>query len=184
MHRVIVEDGPPMALCDSIEDGVAWTARWADLARRVTTDRARPAAVFDVDATLLRGPNQPIAPVCALYHKCQSELGLVPFVITARSSAGRTLTTEQLRAVGVDGYKRLFMHPPDRACGTAHEAGAEKLKSRARIEAHAHRIAINVGDAWHDHFHPVPQHLTSQLDRKAVYVFVTPDGVGHLKLPQ
>lgn len=182
MHRVVFEDGvaPPMALCDTLEDAVTWTMRWADLLGRIESQRV--AAVFDVDATLMHGPGKPIIPVRALYHKCQ-DAGLVPFVITARSSAGRTVTMEQLRAIGVDGYKRLYMHPPDRSCANSHEAGSEKLKSRLRIESHSHRIAINVGDAWHDHFHPIPHHLVSRLDRKSIYVFVTPDGVGHLKLP-
>ncbi len=176
--------GVPHATFHNLEDATAWVERWAALQRAgAGAGDEKLAAVFDVDATLLRGrEGEAIEPVCALFHACR-DARLTPFVVTARSARGRTETVAQLARVGIDGYKRLYMHPEGKRCATTHDAGAQKLRSRMRIESHGYRVCVNAGDAWHDHWASPPRALADELSRDATHVFVTGDGVAHLKLP-
>ena len=172
----------PLATFDSLEDATDWVARWASLNRVHAEERL--AAVFDVDATLLDGQGQPIEPVCLLLRHCRARgVHATPFVVTARSERGREETSNQLAQAGAAGYKRLYMHPESRSCKSTSEAGAQKLHWRSRIGEHGYRVCVNVGDAWHDHFSPTPPELTRALGRHRIHVFVTADGVAHLKLP-
>lgn len=171
----------PLATFATLEDAVAWVARWAALRRASSPEDEKLAAVFDVDATLLDAQGRSIAPVCELFDACRG-MRLTPFVVTARSEHGRTETAAQLARV-VGHYKRLYMHPADRALRSTHEAGMQKRKWRDRVAAHGYRVCVNAGDAWHDHFSPTPRALTRALSREGVHVFVTADGVAHLKLP-
>ena len=173
--------GFPIARFDALEDATAWIHQWVSLLRR--DKHAKLAAVFDIDATLLTQKGR-IEPVCDLYDYCKTSRGVTPFIITARSSGGRGYTHKQLEKMEIDGYKRLYMHPEEDARGlTPDDAGGEKKRSRLKIESHNYRICINAGDAWHDHFNPIPRELVRSLGRDEIYVFVTADGVAHLKLP-
>lgn len=169
----------PAARFHTLDAAAAWCAEW--LALRAACGRegtTRLAAIFDIDATLLHD-NQRIQPVCDLLELCR-RLRVTPFLVTARSEEGREYTANQLHTLGVGGYKRLFMHPAD---APASAAGKHKLYARERVQAHGYTVCFNAGDALHDHFYPPPAHARRALQSSsALSVFVTEDGVAHLKL--
>ena len=165
----------PAAAFEDVDAAVEWCERWLRM-----RNGPRPAAVFDIDSTLVY-EDQRIEPVCQLYEACR-RLGVTPFLVTARAEAGRSFTEDQMRRLGIEGYKRLYMHPPSLKCDT-HGAGRAKAHARRRIEAHDFSIVLNAGDAHHDHFFPTPTDLRGALDSRGIHVFLTGDGVAHLKLP-
>ena len=177
-----MEPSAPPAAASSF-DALRHATDWCDDWLRFCCD-ARPyaklAAVFDIDATLLsRGER--IEEVCALFGSCVA-MGVTPFVVTARSEAGREFTEAQLDELCLGEYKRLFMHPQGTRC-TPTEAGARKRYARDRIGQHDFTIVLNCGDAFHDHFCPQPRALMSHWGHDRIYVFISDDGVAHLKLP-
>lgn len=180
MSRILsTQVGIPCVEFVELDDAVDWCERWVKLHARAG---GRPSAYFDIDDTLLRRDNTKIDPTCRLFDACV-RARVAPFLITARPSEGYQVTEEQLRSHGLDGYKRLMMHPPHSRCRTASEAGRAKLAARHRIEGHGYTACLNAGDAPHDHAHPHASRLFGAIDRDAIYVFVTSDGVAHLKLP-
>jgi ribonucleotide monophosphatase NagD (HAD superfamily) len=178
--------GCPIAVCESDENVEAhraaaarWGLRWARIARRA---HARPAAVFDVDATLLDG-DRAIPSICALHADVQRE-GIATFVVTARSDEGRAVTDAQLSKIGVAHYAHMFMHPARSRCTSWREAAAQKQRSRERISERGYTIVLNVGDSWGDHLTSDPTGITRRATRDRVVVYVDPrDAVAHVKLP-
>lgn len=172
----------PAAAFDDVSAAAAWCTEW--VSHRVRCHKEcgenKPAAVFDIDATLVDG-NERLEAVCRLFHACRG-MGVTPFLVTARSEEGRGFTENQMHKLGIVGYKRLFMHPPDVQCTTS-GAGKVKLRGREKIKTHGYTVLLNAGDAWHDHIHPIPQTLVAQCEGHRPHVFVTDDGVAHLKLP-
>lgn len=168
----------PISSHDSLESAVDWIGRWLIMR---SNENEKLSAVFDIDATLL-GQQGRIEEVCVLFDHCKT-LSITPFIVTARSSLGREATHKDLERNGITGYKRLFMHPAEKRLSHVEHAGLEKKKSRMRIESHNYVNCINIGDAWHDHFSPIPRELTRFLGREMIYVFITSDSVVHLKLP-
>lgn len=173
----LLQCGMPAAGCATLGEAAAWCDRWLELQAGLG---GRPAAVFDIDATLV-ARDERIEEVCALLERCLA-LRITPFLVTARSEEGRGFTEEQMQRLGVRGYKRLFMHPAHVDCDVA-GAGRIKEQARTRIEEHGYTVCFNAGDAFHDHFHPPPPGLKHVLRPHAYSVFVTADGVAHLKLP-
>ena len=157
-----------------------WLRLHASLARIGNT---RSAAIFDIDETLIRrGGRGRVDDVCRLYELCLA-IGITPFLITARTEDARAVTEQQLRTLRLDGYKRLFMHPELSKARLSRAAAAhEKARARARIEAHGYSICFNAGDAWSDHFDPIPHDVVVALGDERALLFVDEDGVAHLKL--
>lgn len=170
----------PAARFADLEGAAEWCASWLALRAALRRPDERLAAVFDLDATLIGRGDERIEPVCALLDRCVA-LRITPFFVTARSEDGREYTEDQLRRIGLGGmHKRLFMHP---AGAPPSAAGRVKRQARERIEAHDYAVCINAGDALHDHFHPTPPLAREALRPGASSVFVTEDGVAHLKTP-
>lgn len=169
----------PVAQFDVPEAAAEWCARWLALRAASRPHGVRLAAVFDIDATLI-STDARIELVCSLVDQC-TELRITPFLITARSEDGREFTEQQLRSLRIGGYKRLFMHPPQTP---VREAGRVKQNARERIASHGYTVCFNAGDALHDHYHPVPVEVRHAISGSAAMcVFVTPDGMAHLKPP-
>ena len=161
------------------EDVCAWATRW--LAWRAAC-AARPAAVFDIDATLLNG-DALIPSVVALYNTA-GELGMVRFIITARSTDGKAYTRDELAKHNIAPPRHLYMHPQDKPCSTSAEAGAAKEWARKKIAEKGYTLLLNIGDAFHDHYTP-PSHaeLHHAIPSDACAAFVDPnDGCAHVKL--
>ena len=170
-HRVAM----PATSFRDLDAATHWCARWLRV-RSTSTPREKLAAIFDIDGTLVLEDKR-IDEVCALFNLCR-ELGITPFIITARDEEGRSYTIQQLNRLGIYGYKRLFMQPSRSA-----RPGREKNLSRERIEAHGYTVCFNAGDAMHDHFYPPPPHgVKAALREPSTAIFITPDGVAHLKL--
>lgn len=163
----------------ALESACRWCASWLRFVRACSPS-SKLAAVFDIDATLVLQGGR-IESVCDLFDLCGA-LGITVFLITARSDRGEDFTTEQMGTLGLAAYKKLFMHPAGKRCN-APEAGERKLQWRQKIEAHGYSICFNAGDAFHDHFSPLPRALIAAWGHERIYVFITPDGTGHLKLP-
>lgn len=175
-HRL----GMPAARFGALEDAAQWCADWLALRAAVRAPEERLAAVFDLDATLIGRGDERIEPVCSLLDRCVA-LRITPFFVTARSEEGREYTEDQLRRLGLGGmHKRLFMHPAD---APPSAAGKVKRHARERIQAHSYVVCFNAGDALHDHFQPAPPLARETLRPGASSVFVTEDGVAHLKTP-
>ena len=178
--------GFPIAEFETTAGACAWMHDWiwhccAGLDGVDDEAHYDPVAVFDVDMTLLDRNGHVMSLVHALYDACRA-CGVTRCMVTARPERGRAETRRQMREAGIDEPAKLFMHPDHRPCSNTHEAGAQKHKARRRIGAHAWHVRVNIGDAWHDHLHPVPSMLSDTLRRDRVYAFVTADGVAHLKL--
>ena len=173
--------GLPAQSYDDLADAAGWCARWLRLRARAAPPGARLAAVFDIDATLVASDAR-IEETCELLALC-AELRIAHVLVTARPEAGRAYTEQQLARLGLAGHKRLYMHPPGVRCD-ASGAGREKRRARQRVAAHGYEVVLNAGDALHDHFHPVPAEAARWLDPALPHVFLTADGVAHLKLPE
>ena len=175
--------GMPAAECADLESAVQWCERWLCLRARVAEGKGREAprlaAVFDSDATLVSDDAR-IEETCRLLSLC-AELGIAHVLITARPEEGRSFTEEQLGRLRIRGHKRLYMHPSRVRCDSS-GAGREKRSSRSRVAAHGYEVVLNAGDALHDHFHPIPSEAKRYLSPSVPYVFLTDDGVAHLKL--
>ena len=169
----------PIARYESVESGVDWCSRWLSFQVRIKPPSKKLAAVFDIDDTLITRDEHLIEPTRALLEQCVA-MRVTPFFITARSERGREYTEEQLQRMRINVHKRLFMHPTK---SDASHAGRQKHSARASIGSHGYTIILNAGDAIHDHFSPTPHAARQTLHPGAVYVFVSDDGVAHLKLP-
>lgn len=175
----------PSAEFYELAHAVDWCERWIRLKTECSTHRL--AAIFDIDSTLVDKDGKRIEEVCGLFDACHN-MRVTPFLVTARSEAGRSYTEAQMNELGITGFKRLYMHPvlPEGHRCDVVSAGREKNEAHNNIERHGYRICLNVGDAKHDHFHantPVVMHQKAALSSNKIYTFVTCDGVAHLKLP-
>ena len=184
MHPVADLEAP-IAFCeaDDLEEQRGEASSWAE---QWLTWRAcccdKPAAVFDLDATLIDG-QEPIPSVIQLYKHAMA-LGVTVFIVTARSEDGRAHTLNELRLHDIEEPRHLFMHPRNKPCSSSSQAGQAKERSRTRIQKRGYNIILNVGDAFHDHYTP-PSHneLHRAIGNKRCAVFVdTEDGCAHLKL--
>ena len=161
-----------------------WARRWVHL-RHAARREAPLASVWDIDATLLTSAGvAPIAPVIAHYNASQA--WATPFIITARREQGRAATRAQLDEHSIAGYRRLYMHPEDKERRLTEHVARQKQASRERIrDKHGHVVCLNVGDQWSDHFGEIPvDEFTRHLAPGSIYVFVTADGVCHVKLQE
>ena len=95
----------------------------------------KTAVMFDIDGTLLRGPN-PIAPIIELCNYAKSKKIKV-VIITARPDIeySRTFTRNQLNKHGIK-YDQLFFCPPDEK---------KVLKETLDLD-----FILSVGDLWTD----------------------------------
>ena len=129
----------------------------------------RPAAVFDIDDTLLswyplydaidfryskavstvavKGCTTPvIAPVRALLNKAKL-LGAQVFLLSGRTDTQRTQTEACLRKRGVTGWSKLVLRTAEQASLTAAQY---KSSQRAKWEREGWRLGLTIGDQVSD----------------------------------
>lgn len=183
--RPVADQAVPLAFCEAAdleeqrEEACEWAERW--LAWRGACAE-RPAAVFDIDATLIH-EQAPIPSVIRLYEAAKA-LGVTRFIVTARSEDGKAYTRNELQRHGIEEPRHLFMHPRTKPCASSAQAGEAKERARERIEKRNYNIILNIGDAFHDHYTP-PAHreLHRAIGNRSCAVFVDPDdGCAHVKL--
>ena len=175
----------PLALCEARDldgqraEACAWAKEWLSW-RALCCER--PAAVFDIDATLLHEGVR-IEAVVALYDYARSN-GIKCFAVTARSDEGKDFTNEEFRRLGIAPPRHMFMHPKDERLKTSSDAGWRKREWRKRIESKGYTIVLNVGDAFSDHYVPPDKREVQRaIGNLQCAVFVDGnDGVAHLKL--
>lgn len=132
-------------------------------------DGRRPAAVFDIDDTLVSwyglyaasdftystalatkaidGCATPrIAPVVQFYRDTIAR-GITPFLITGRNETDRQATVACLASLGIRGYEELVMRTEEQESLTAL---AYKSAARARIQRDGYRIVTSIGDQVSD----------------------------------
>jgi hypothetical protein len=174
----------PLASSAELEVLTAWLRRWVELKARFTPT---PAAVFDIDATLLVRGRGVIGPVKALFDACE-ELGVTCFVVTARQEAGRAFTLKELREHGIGGFAHLFMSPNDLPVSSSgrylrKHIGESKKRARARIAKKGYTIILSAGDAPTDHYAVCDHPRDLEEEDDAARVWLDPDdGCAHLKL--
>jgi hypothetical protein len=150
-----------------------WIRRHCPGAKGHAADRCpdgrRPAAVFDIDDTLVSwyalyastgftyttaiaeqaidGCATPrIAPVVQFYRDTISR-GVTPFLITGRNDSDRAATESCLARLGIRGYHELVMRTNAQESLTA---TAYKSAARNDIEAAGYRIITSIGDQVSD----------------------------------
>ena len=129
----------------------------------------RPAAVFDIDDTLLSwyplydaidfryskavstvavdGCTTPvIAPVRALLNKAKA-LGAEVFLLSGRPDTQRTQTEACLRKRGITGWSKLVLRSAEQASLSATQY---KSAQRAQWQSEGWRIGLNIGDQVSD----------------------------------
>lgn len=156
---------------------------------------SNPAAVFDVDETLLLnhpsddGRYRPNRPVVKLYNQAE-ELGVKRYVVTARrkSDWSQSYLRRQLRDIGVAEPERIYMVP--RAYDDDRSASRFKRDARLRIaRKHGAQILLNVGDQASDMYDTAVRanvEFTRRLTPSLSYGIVTGSGdpaFVSLKLP-
>ena len=135
----------------------------------------RPAAVFDLDRTLIDRHGQKRHETCRLLEELH-RLGLLVFIVTARTEDGRGYAEDQLSDLLLP-YDGLYLHKLDMPIETAADVGRQKALWRSTIEKeHDCTVRISVGDQWSDHFACGTSHFPS------LCVFTGPDTCVHLKL--
>lgn len=105
----------------------------------------RPAAVFDVDDTVVEaGTDTPIKPVVKLCNKLLEE-GFDIYFITARHTLYTTQTIRDLRSAGVIGWRAVFSR-------NALESNIIDYKQNCRLEiiARGNIIVLAIGDSQCD----------------------------------
>lgn len=183
--RPVAGLGMPLAMCDARdlegqrEEACTWAKEW--LSWRAPCCE-RPAAVFDIDATLLHDGAR-IESVIALYDYARA-IGVKCFFVTARSSDGKAFTYEEFQRLRIEPPRHLFMHPKSEPLRNSTDAGRRKHEWRRRIERKGYTIVLNVGDAFSDHYAPPDkQEVRRAVGNLQCAVFVDgDDGVAHLKL--
>lgn len=129
----------------ALRDAANWIVSWIRLCSRFVPS---PAAVFDIDSTLLVGKER-IEEVVAVFEECK-KIGVSCFLVTARGEEGREGTTRLLFDLGLTGYSGLYMM--DHSRFPISLTGMSESKRRARKEVEeTHTIVANLGDMWSDH---------------------------------
>lgn len=105
-------------------------------------DYENPAVVFDIDDTLIDSRTHKVIPSMLVLYNRVKRLGIPIFLITARDPSSRSYTVNQLRSVGVTGYKELFMVPNHEF----HIKGKSKAKIRKKILSMGYTVFLNIGD--------------------------------------
>lgn len=162
-------------------DASEWAKGWLHLKSHCTS---KPAAVFDIDATLVNR-TEVLPSIVDLFYFCQKNY-ITCFLITARPEVGRYETEELLKKLGIQGYRNAyFMRYDHNTHITSSYVASSKLQWRDKIQARGYTIILNAGDAWTDHDQPSKnRNMREQFSQDATLVFITPDGVLHLKLPE
>ena len=106
----------------------------------------RPAAVFDIDDTLLSWYPVYNAPVRALLNKAKL-LGAHVFLLSGRTETQRAQTEACLRKRGVTGWSKLVLRSADQASLTAAQY---KSAQRAKWEGEGWRLGFTIGDQVSD----------------------------------
>lgn len=103
------------------------------------------AVVFDIDGTLINNLGQPIHTVCKLYEYFLKR-GVNIFLVTARyhgkDNAYRKATSDQLKGVGIFGYKNLYMRSDDSMTNYF----LFKKECRKDIMMSGYNIILSIGD--------------------------------------
>ena len=153
-----------------------------DVLDRVIDRVKRPAAVFDVDATLLfNNPHNDSVtankPIVEFMHTLR-EKGVDVFIITARqkTNGAAVYLADQLERCGVHGYKKLYMN--NKQFATEPDPSRFKIACRERIRDSGHTIVVNVGDKWTDHFEHGDNETTQGLVHPIRYYAISGDSLG------
>ena len=137
----------------------------------------KPAVVFDIDGTLLKGESEKMSKrnpaVAAIYEWC-SKHDIDCFVVTARMETlpgiktavnVKTKTERELMKLGFTHYKQVFMFPEPLAKRFKNDPGPFKRGVRNHIRKMGYQIVLNLGDMWTDH-------TVYRCDGEGVYKFV------------
>lgn len=109
-------------------------------------DRKGKAIVFDIDDTLISSfGSRLIMQNKELYDKCIL-LGYTVFIVSARSTLSTTRTKKQLKQLGIQGYKNIFLMPRGKYCASDIEKGTFKELMRKKITGKGYEVILNVGD--------------------------------------
>ena len=87
-----------------------------------------------------------IKPVLDFYNQAKAR-GLTVFFVSGRREKFRAVTEENLRTVGFDGWKALYMKPDDFKSKSVVEL---KMAHRIAIEKQGYTIVLNIGDQTSD----------------------------------
>lgn len=140
-----------------------WLRAWIHLVAKAGGG-APPAAVFDVDHTLVEPDavqpalQRPIPSVCQLLSDCL-DMGVQCIIVTARldTPAGRLALGRVLRQVTAGREAAVYMRPPDVRSTVSQ---LSRFKSECRRDAEERlgvRVVATVGDNWHDLVHTVDE---------------------------
>lgn len=177
----------PLSSCSATDaenqrkDACNWAKGWIHL-KSYSTEK--PAAVFDIDATLLHR-TEILPSVVDLFNFCQKQ-DITCFIVTARPEIGRNETEELLKKLGIQGYRNAyFMKFDENTHITSSYVASSKLHWREKILNRGYTIILNTGDAWTDHDMPInTRKMKEQFSNDVTIIFITTDGVLHLKLPE
>lgn len=157
-----------------------------EVLNRVIDRVKRPAAVFDVDATLLfNNPRDDTVtankPVVEFMHTLRGK-GVDVFIVTARqkTNGAAVYLADQLERCGVHGYKKLYMN--NKQFALEPDPSRFKIACRERIRDSGHTIVVNVGDKWTDHFMNGDNETTRSLMHPLRYYTVVGDSLGMVSL--
>ena len=157
--------------------------------------QVRPAAIFDIDGTLLINPvdedasdeedrkTRKVKPWESAIGRC-AELGVAVFVITARprSSSQEKWTLGQLKLCGLEPplLRGLYMMPEKGCCGDG-SVRAYKESARQDVRRRGYSAVLCVGDQYWDISAKDPPEF---LKNDAFYVaWLSDDGRISVKLP-
>lgn len=158
----------------------------------VTCMMNKPAVVFDIDGTLLKGDTERSSTrnpaVAAIYDHCQ-KLKITCFFVTARMKTMKGLsgsvdmtnkTLRELVKLGFTNYKELFMFEEKRGARTGYDPAPYKRSVRAKLRKEGYNIVMNIGDMITDHTveekdHPQLVQMIKRLSPKAYSIFPSID---------
>jgi predicted secreted acid phosphatase len=123
----------------------------------------KPAVVFDIDGTLLKGESERLSKrnpaVAAVYEWCTKH-EIDCFIVTARMETlpgvkmpvnVKTKTERELIKLGFTRYKEVFMFPESVAKRCRNDPAPFKRSVRNHIRSMGYQIILNLGDMWTDH---------------------------------
>ena len=126
-----------------------WMQSWLSFRLKDTSDAKPPAAVFDIDDTLVDRNERRIPSLTQIYQWCTNN-NITCFVVTARpeSTTNRMVTSAMLAQHDIIP-KHLYMMPHTTSLPLAVDVSSFKYTCRDEIVQHYNLLA-NFGDMWWD----------------------------------